>query len=147
VFERTNAESWFQRLPIPSRRILPAWKSEVILELQQTNPAKFGRYQFNWAAYFWHSYESIEEIRRDGWDVSAELRMFAEAMAAQPDAVRSEVAARIRWHRFLAALGDLRRVAGRLKRGVFGAGSATVDGPRFRSIDAAAAHVGKVTSA
>ena len=62
-------------------------------------------------------------------------------------AVRSEVAARIRWHRFLAALGDLRRVAGRLKRGVFGAGSATVDGPRFRSIDAAAAHVGKVTSA
>jgi hypothetical protein len=146
VFEKTNADSRFYRLPIHSPRILPAWKSEVILELQAAIPARFANYAFNWASYFWYTYEAIDEMRREGWDVAPELRMFAEALATQSEAVRHNVHARIRRHRLQANLARLRRIAGGLKRRLLPSRQAAEE-PRFSSIDAAAAYVGTAVSA
>jgi len=93
VFEATNGDSRLVHVPIKSRRLLPAFKSETMLDLQSAFPALFGRYPFGWAGYFHFCAGAIAELAARGVDMSRERAMFDEALAKADPAVRAALSA------------------------------------------------------
>jgi Glycosyl transferase family 2 len=92
VFEATNGGSRLVHVPIKSRRLLPAFKSETMLDLQAAFPGLFGAYDFGWAGYFHFCAGAIAELEARGVDMSTERRMYAGALAESEPSVRATLA-------------------------------------------------------
>ncbi|MCM0018639.1 MAG: glycosyltransferase family 2 protein [Tagaea sp.] len=93
VFESTNGDSRLVHTPIKSRRLLPALKSETMLDLRATYPRLFGAYSFDWAGYFHFCAAAIAEFEARATDMSPERRMYAAALAAADPEVRAALTA------------------------------------------------------
>lgn len=93
VFETTNGDSRLVHVPIKSRRLLPAFKSETMLDLRSAFPGLFAAYPFGWAGYFHFCAGAIAELEGRGVDASPERRMYDEALAAASPETRAALAA------------------------------------------------------
>ena len=106
TFEKAIVRMSLDFVPIRSWHLLQNVVADTLLRCQKLLPDKLSPYQFNWERYFAHCWEEIETYRGLGYELSAEIAEFNQALDTFPADFRQRLQVRLKQTKRARSVGN-----------------------------------------